>query len=159
IPQSYASPELLANIAVSKFCDHLPLYRQEQIYASRYGVNLTRQVMADWMVKLGIALNPLIGIMHEKIMEAEVVSADETPVKILTKDGVRTSTLSYMWQRSRWGPKQVVIVEHDPTRKKEVANKLLGTYEGFVQIDGYTGYNILFREGSPRRRVGCMAHV
>jgi transposase len=159
IPQSYASPELLANIAVSKFCDHLPLYRQEQIYSSRHGVHITRQVMADWMIKLGHALNPLIGIMHEKILDAPVVSADETPVKMLTKNGVRTSTLSYMWQLSRWGPKPLVVFEHDPTRTKEVAERLLGSYEGYVQIDGYGGYNILFGEKSPRLRVGCMAHV
>jgi transposase len=159
IPQSYASAELLANIAVSKFCDHLPLYRQEQIYGSRHGVHLTRQVMADWMIKLGHALNPLIGIMHEKILDAPVVSADETPVKMLTKEGVRTSTLSYMWQLSRWGPKPLVVFEHDPTRTKEVAERLLGTYEGYIQIDGYAGYNVLFGEQSPRHRVGCMAHV
>lgn len=159
IPQSYASPELLAAIAVSKFCDHLPLYRQEQIYNTRHGVHLTRQVMADWMIKLGHALNPLIGIMHERIFESPVVSADETPVKMLTKDGVRTSSLSYMWQISRWGSKPFIIFEHDPTRKKEVAEKLLGGYEGYVQIDGYAGYNILFGENSPRYRVGCMAHV
>src|SRR5690606_22196155 len=84
---------------------------------------------------------------------------DETPVKMLTKDGVRTSTLSYMWQLSRWGPKPLVIFEHDPTRKKEVAEKLLGGYEGYIQIDGYAGYDSLFDVNGPRHRVGCMAHV
>lgn len=158
IPQSFASPELLTHIAVSKFCDHLPLYRQEQMY-SREGIYLSRQVMADWMIKLGGALNPLIGLMHERILDASVVSADETPVKILTKDGVRTSAQAYMWQLSRWGPKPLVVFEFDVTRKKEVAQKLLGTYEGYVQIDGYAGYDILFEDGSPRIRVGCMAHV
>src|SRR5690606_29981901 len=122
-------------------------------------VFITRQVMADWMIKLGEALNPLIGLMHEKILESPVVSADETPVKMLTKHGVRTSTLSYMWQLSRWGPKPLVIFEHDPTRSKMVAERLLGSYEGFVQIDGYAGYNVLFGDTSPRKRVGCMAHV
>jgi len=159
IPQSYVSPELLSNIAVAKFCDHIPLYRQEQIYGSRHGVFITRQVMADWMIRLGEALNPLIGIMYERILESQVVSADETPVKMLTKGGVRTSTLSYMWQLSRWGPKPLIIFEHDPTRKKEVADRLLGSYEGYVQIDGYGGYDILLGEQSPRKRVGCMAHV
>jgi len=158
IPQSYASAELLAHIAVSKFCDHLPLYRQEGMYG-REGINLTRQVMADWMIKLGSALNPLIGIMREQILDSPVVSADETPVKILTKDGVRTSAQAYMWQISRWGPKPIIVFEFDPTRKKEVAEKLLGGYEGYVQIDGYGGYDILFNEKSPRIRVGCLAHV
>jgi transposase len=158
IPQSYASPELLAQIAVAKYCDHLPLYRQESIYG-RDGIGLTRQVMADWMIKLGEALNPLVGLARERILESPAVSADETYVKILTKDGVRTSAQAYMWQLSRWGPRPLIIFEFDQTRKKEVANKLLGDYEGFVQIDAYAGYDILFQAGGPRIRVGCMAHV
>lgn len=158
IPQSYASPELLAQIAVAKYCDHLPLYRQESIYG-RDGIGLSRQVMADWMIKLGEGLKPLIGLMHEMILESPVVSADETPVQILTKDGVRTSAQAYMWQLSRWGPRPLVIFEFDQTRKKEVAEKLLGDYQGFVQIDAYAGYDILFQPGGPRTRVGCMAHV
>lgn len=158
IPQSYASPGLLAQIAVAKFADHQPLYRQEQIY-SRTGVHLTRQVMADWMIKLGEGLKPLIGLMHERILDGPVVNADETPVKVLTKDGVRTSHQAYMWQISRWGPKPLVVFEFDLSRKKEVADRLLGSYEGFVQIDGFASYDLLFGEGSPRIRVGCMAHV
>ena len=66
---SYASNELLSHIAVSKYCNHTPLYRLEQIFA-REGIFITRQVMADWMITLGTALNPLIGIMHEKILES-----------------------------------------------------------------------------------------
>ncbi|TWW09138.1 transposase [Planctomyces bekefii] len=158
IPQSYATPGLLAQIAVAKFCDHLPLYRQEQIYSSA-GVHLTRQVMAEWMIKLGEGLKPLIGLLHERILEAPVVHADETPVKVLTKDGERTSHKAYMWQVSRWGPKPLVVFEFDMSRKKEVAERLLGTYSGFVQIDAYAGYDLLFSETSPRIRVGCMAHV
>ena len=64
-----------------------------------------------------------------------------------------------MWQVSRWGPKPLVVFEFDMSRKKEVAEKLLGTYSGFVQIDAYAGYDLLFGETSPRTRVGCMAHV
>ena len=131
IPQSYATPGLLAQIGVAKYCDHLPLYRQEQIYG-RLGVHLTRQVMAEWMIKLGEGLKPLIGLMHERILDGPVVHADETPVKVLTKDGIRTSHQAYMWQVSRWGSQPLVVFEFDMSRKKEVAQKLLGTYEGFV---------------------------
>lgn len=158
VPGSYASSELLAHIAVSKFMNHLPLYRQEKMYA-REGVHISRQVMADWMIKLGENLNPLIGIMNEKILESPVVHADETPVKILTQDGVRTSKQAYMWQISSWGKCPLVLFEYDASRKKEVAKKLLGTYEGYIQIDGYGGYDVLFDETSKRVRVGCMAHV
>ena len=155
--ETYASSNLLAQIAVSKYCDHLPLYRQSQMF-SRLGVHMTRQVMGEWMIKLGLALNPLIGIMHEKILESRVVNADETPIRILTKDGVRTSSQAYMWQLSCWGAKPLVLFEFDHTRKKKVALKLLGNYSGYVQVDGYAGYNTLFKEDSGRIRIGCMAH-
>ncbi len=158
IPQSYAAPSLLAQIVAAKYCDHLPLYRQEQIY-SRSGVHLTRQVMADWVIRLGEAVKPLIGLIHERILDGPVVNADETPVRVLTKDGARTSHQAYMWQISRWGPKPLVVFEFDLSRKKEVAQKLLGSYEGFVQIDGFASYDLLFGDTSPRTRVGCMAHV
>ena len=158
IPGSYASTELLAHIAVSKYCDHLPLYRQSEMF-SRHGIHITRQVMASWMIKVGEALNPLIGIMHEQILQSPAISADESPVKLLTKDGVRTSTQCYMWQVARWGPKPLIIFEYDQTRRKEVAERLLGDYSGYIQIDGYAGYNTLFGENSPRKRVGCLAHV
>jgi transposase len=108
--------------------------------------------MAEWMIKLGEALKPLIRLMQERILDGPVVHADETPVKVLTKDGVRTSHQAYMWQLSRWGPKPLVVFGFDMSRKKEVAEKLLGTYEGFVQIDAYAGYDLLFGETSPRIR-------
>jgi hypothetical protein len=88
-----------------------------------------------------------------------VVSADETPVKILSKDGVRTSAQAYMRQLSRWGPHPLILFEFDMSRCKGVAERLLGDYVGPVQIDAYAGYNILFGHGSTRIRVGCMAHV
>lgn len=157
IPGSYASAGLLAHIAVSKYCNHLPLYRLEKIFGFE-GIHLTRQVQSEWMIKLGHELAPLIGIMHEEILSSPVVSADETPVRLLTKDGVRTSTQCYMWQLSRWGPKPLVLFEYDQTRSKAVAERLLKDYEGYVQVDGYAGYNILFGEDSPRKRVGCAAH-
>jgi hypothetical protein len=114
--------------------------------------------MAEWMIKLGLALNPLVGVMHEKILEAKVINADETPVKILTKDGVRTAAQAYMWQLSCWGARPLVLFEFDQSRKKRVAQKLMGGYSGYIQVDGYSGYDALFGDGSPRIRVGCMAH-
>ena len=158
IIDSYASNSLLSSICVKKFLHHLPLYRQEQIMA-RGGIHISRQVLSDWVIKIGNALEPLIKCLHQKILENQVVHADETPVRLLTKNGVRSSHQCYMWQLSRWGPNPLVYFKYDQTRKKEVAEELLGEYKGYVQIDGYGGYNILFGENSPRKRVGCMAHV
>ena len=157
LPKSYASPSLLANIATSKYCNHLPLYRLEQNF-SQDGVHITRQVMADWMIKLGNAVSPLIELMREEIFKSDVVSADETPVRLLTKEGERTSTQCYMWQLSRWGPRPYVIFEYDPSRSKSVSERLLGEFEGYIQVDGYAGYNSLFDSVGIRKRVGCLAH-
>ena len=96
--------------------------------------------------------------MHNKILESEVISADETPVKLLTKNGIRTSTQCYMWQLSRWGPNPLIIFEYDQSRKKEVAERLIKDYQGYVQVDGYAGYDVLFKWGSRRIRIGCLAH-
>ena len=158
IPRSFVSPELLAQIAISKYCDHLPLYRQEQIFA-RDRVYITRQVMASWMIQLGEALAKLVEYMRKKLILSDVVTADETPVRLLTVDGVRTSKICYMWQIASWGKDPIIIFNYDKSRKNEVAERLLGDFEGYVQVDGYGGYNILFQgEECKRTRVGCMAH-
>ena len=63
-----------------------------------------------------------------------------------------------MWQLSRWGPQPIIVFEYDQTRKKEVSDRILGEYAGYIQVDGYAGYNSLFTPEGPRFRVGCMAH-
>jgi transposase len=158
IPRSFVSPELLAQIAISKYCDHLPLYRQEQIFA-RDNICITRQVMASWMIQLGEALTNLVEYMRRKLILSDVVTADETPVRLLSVDGVRTSKICYMWQIARWGKDPIIIFNYDQSRKSEVADRLLGDFEGYIQVDGYGGYNVLFQgEKCKRIRVGCLAH-
>ena len=159
IPKSFVSPELLAHVAISKYVNHIPLYRQEQIFA-RDGLHIGRQVLASWMMKLGThdKTKALIEVLRRQLPAYGVVSADETPVKVLTAEGERTSKVCYMWQIARWGPQPIVLFNYDPSRKSSVAQRLLGDFEGYVQIDGYAGYNVLFQDGSPRIRVGCLAH-
>ena len=159
IPKSFASPELLAHVAISKYVNHIPLYRQEQIFA-REGLHIGCQVLASWMMKLGNHEKTLalIESLRRQLPAYRVVSGDETPVKLLTAEGERTSKVCYMWQIARWGPQPIVLFNYDPSRRSSVAERLLGDFEGYIQIDGYAGYNVLFQEGSPRIRVGCLAH-
>jgi transposase len=80
IPRSIVTPELLAHITLSKFCDHLPLYRQEAIFL-RDGIEISRTSMAMWIIRLGEALLPLINLLQEKLIEGEYLSCDETPLR------------------------------------------------------------------------------
>jgi transposase len=96
IPKSIATPSLLASIAVSKFCDHLPLYRQEKIW-QRHGIDIPRQTMCNWMLKVAKLLSPIVDILKSKIIHSNYARADETTVQVLNEEGRDPSTKSYMW--------------------------------------------------------------
>lgn len=158
IPGSIASPGLIAQIAVSKYLDHLPLYRQEAIY-SRFGVELTRASMAMWMIRLGDAAVPIINMLCEDLLESPVVQCDETPLTVIEHEGIRKSRRSYIWVAARWAAQRnVIIYRHDLTRGAGVPLQIFEGYSGYFQVDGYKGYDSLCaRDGVIR--VGCMAHV
>jgi transposase len=158
IEKSIASPTLLANIAVSKFCDHLPLYRQEFIF-KRLSIDLSRQTMSVWMVRTGMAIMPIINLMQDSILGYDVAFADETTVQVLNEPGRRAQSKSYMWCFIGGPPgKRVVIYQYHQTREAEVANQFFADYQGGLHCDGYGGYNVLFKtEGIIG--INCWAHV
>lgn len=159
IPGSVASPELLAHVAISKYLDHLPLYRQEGIFL-RYQVDLSRTTLANWMVHLGKLLTPLANAIREDILEGRSIQADETPIRVLTIDGEKVSKKSYIWTMARWGPeKKLIYYEFAPSRSGAVAESMLETYRGYLQVDGYKGYDALCSSRPHIVRVGCMAHI
>jgi transposase len=158
IEKSIASPGLLANIAVSKFCDHLPLYRQENIF-KRLSINLSRQTMSVWMLKVGHAIIPLINLMQDNILSYDVAFADETTVQVLNEPQRRAQTKSYMWCFIGGAPdKRVVIYQYHPTREASVANQFFAGYQGGLHCDGYSGYSPLFKM-TGIVGINCWAHV
>jgi transposase len=159
IPKSMASSGLLAYIATSKYGDGLPLYRQEHMW-QRLGVEIPRATMASWMIKVGDLLTPLINLMEEELLNGDYVQADETRVQVLKEDGKRAESLSYMWVRGRKypGAPPIVIFEYDPSRSGEVAKGLFVDYKGYLQADGYSGYNGVCSDANIQR-IGCWAHA
>ncbi len=158
IPKSLAGPGLLAYIATSKYSDGLPLYRQEHMW-QRLGVDIPRATMASWMIKVGQLLAPVLNLMEEDLLEGGFVHADETRVQVLDEPGKSSESQSYMWVRAREypGARPIVLYEYDPTRNGEVPKRLFSDYQGYLQVDGYAGYNgICEQEGI--QRCGCMAH-
>jgi len=158
IPKSIATPSLLAQIAIQKFCDHLPLYRQENIF-KRYSIHLSRQTMSKWMLKVGDALIPLCNLLQEKIVDYDVAYADETTLQVLKEPGRRAQTKSYMWCFMGGPPdKRIITYQYHVSRKAEIAEQFFKGYQGALHCDGYSGYAKLIQS---ENIVGlnCMAHV
>ena len=158
IPKSNAGPGLLAHLIVSKYQDALPLYRQEQIF-KRIGVDISRGVMASWIIKIADLVMPLLNLMHEDLFAGEVIHCDETRVRVLKRDGLKVDGNSFMWVMGRWEKERsIVLFEYDPTRSSAVPLRLFSEFAGYLQVDGYDGYNAVTRV-APIKRVGCFAHV
>lgn len=158
IPKSLASPGLLAHVAVAKYADGLPLYRQSKQF-ERLGIDLPRNTLAGHMVKAGALIEPLIEALSIHIRDDDIVQMDETPVQVLKEPGKVAQAKSYMWVMKGGPPRQPAIVyRYDPTRAQAVPKALLPDYRGYLQTDGYAGYNgILAEDGVVG--VGCWAHV
>ena len=158
IPKSMASPGLLAHITVSKYQDALPLYRQETIL-QRIGVDLPRATLANWMIQAGQLIQPLINLMHDRLLSHDIIQMDETPVQVLKEVGKSPQSKSYLWLQ-RGGPPEhpVVLYHYDPGRGAEVAKRLLEGFKGYLQTDGYDGYNAAVL-ANQLTHVGCMAHA
>jgi len=158
IPKSNASAGLLAYIVTAKFLDALPLYRQSKQFA-RSLVNLPRATLANWMIRCGLLIQPLINLLQDGINRYPIQQMDETSVQVLKEPGKRAATKSYLWVQRGGPPEQrVVLFTYSPSRSQTVAEHLLQDYQGFLQADGYAAYaNVCAQQGL--RQLGCFAHV
>ena len=158
IPRSMASPGLLAHITISKYQDALPLYRQETIL-QRIGVDIPRATLANWMIQAGTLIQPLINLMQDRLLAYDIIQMDETTVQVLKEDGKAAQSKSYLWLQRGGPPEQpVVLYDHDPGRGAGVPMRLLSGFTGYLQTDGYDGYNAVIANNK-LMHVGCMAHA
>ena len=158
IEKSIASPGLLAFIATQKYVDALPLYRQVESF-KRIGIELDRSTLADWMQKCGLLLQPLINLIHEKVLEQKYLHMDETIVQVLNEPGRAAESQSYMWVlRSTLPTCAAVLFHYEPTRSGSVPTLLLQDFSGALMADGYPGYNAVCNKNSITR-LGCWAHA
>jgi len=158
IEKSIASPGLLAHIAIQKYADALPLYRQGAIF-KRIGVELDTTTLANWIIRCGTLVQPLINLLHEKILEQSILHADETRVQVLNEVDKAPQSNSYMWVlRSAQPHCAAVLYRYEPTRSGKAAAELLRDYRGALMVDGYPGYNAVCEQQSITR-LGCWAHA
>ena len=158
IPKSIATPGLLSEILISKYEDHLPLYRQEKIL-QRMGVDIARATLSNWMIKCGELLAPLIPLSKKYIINSSYIQADETTVQVMNELGRDNTSKSYMWAFKGGPPdKPGVIFEYHPTRSGTVVNKFLEGFSGALQSDAYSGY-MQFKASLTIRLYLCWAHA
>jgi transposase len=162
IRRGRASPSLLAHVLVAKFADHLPLYRQSEIY-ERSGVELERSTLADWVGQCAGLLRPLIDALGRHVMAGERVHADDTPVPVLAPGAGKTK-LGRLWaylrdERSYAGTAApAVLYRYSPDRRAEHPRAHLAGFKGVLHADGYTGFDGLYDSGRVVE-AACWAHV
>jgi len=157
IEKSIASPGLLAFVATQKYCDALPLYRQSEIF-KRLGIELDRGNLANWMIKSGEVVQPLINLMQDQLLERSLVHMDETTVQVLSEPDKKAQSKSYMWLMASFTDKPITVFRYDPTRSQEVPKNLLSDGVTALMVDGYKGYQAACVDYNIQR-LGCWAHA
>jgi transposase len=162
IERGMAGPGLLAHVLVSKYADHLPLYRQSEIYA-REGVELDRATLADWVAGTSRLLQPLVEGLRQHVMKAEKLHADDVPVPVLAPGLGKTKTgrlWTYVRDDRPAGDKTppAVWFAYSPDRKGEHPKEQLSKFTGTLQADGYAGFEQIYEAGKIRE-AACWAHA
>ncbi len=154
IPKANATAGLLAQIMVSKYVDHLPLYRQEQIL-KRNGIDLPRSTLCNWVNSCGKLISPIIEFLKKDILTNDYIASDETKVNVLDNNG----SSSYMWVHlSGEREKRGIVYDYQENRKGENAEIFLKEFKGYHQTDAYSGYAGL-HDKKEITWVACWAHA
>ena len=156
LPGSIASASVIAHTMNQKYVDGLPLYRQEQSW-HRMGVEISRQTMANWMLKASqYWLEPIYNRMHQIMVQKDILHADETEVQVLKEPDRAATSKSYMWlyRTGREGP-PIVLFDYQTTRASKHPQRFLKYFDGYLHVDGYPGYDSL----SWLTLSGCFSHA
>jgi transposase len=161
IYRGIAGPGLLSYVIIQKYCNHLPLYRQSQIY-KREGIELSRSTMADWMYQSSELLKPVINKLKEYVFSANHLHGDDTPVKVLAPGTGKTKVgriWTYVLDGRAHGASSfpAVCYYYSPDRKGERPLEHLRGFSGILHTDAYSGYNGVYANGVTK--AGCWAHV
>lgn len=162
IARDLAGPGLLAHVLVAKYADHLPLYRQSEIYA-REGVELERSTLADWVGATSELLKPLHEALRQYVISARKLHADDTPVPVLAPGQGKTKQ-GRLWTYVRDDrpagdtAAPAVWFAYSPDRRGEHPHRHLEDFNGTLQADAYAGFNRLYDSGRIQE-AACWAHV
>ena len=155
IEKGLASDRVVIDTVIAKYCDHLPLYRQEAMLEREAGVEISRATLDGWVMRVGELLAPLIEAMRGDLLRAPYLQADETTVPVQLNDKSGSNHQAYLWQYGKPGGE--TVFEFQLGRGREGPKKFLGQWQGILQTDGYQAYDNI--GGDKLVRVGCWAHA
>jgi len=159
LPRHQVTPSFLATIAVEKFEDAMPLDRQVKKYKKRFGVEFTSTTFSNWMIKASeLRLQPLINKLKTIQMGSGYVHADETTLQVLNEKGKTAKQKSYIWLTASKEQCPIILMKYSSNRNEKTAQSIFDGFSGYMQTDGYAGYNIVAnKEGVTQ--LGCWAHA
>jgi transposase len=155
IEKSLASDRVIIDTVVSKYADHVPLYRQSAILHRETGIDLSRATLDGWVMRVGELLQPITVAMGQELLSGSYIQADETTVGVQMHDGRGKNHQAYLWQYSR--PGGPVVFDFRMGRQREGPKGFLGNFEGILQSDGYGAYDQIGGEGIVH--AACWAHA
>ena len=157
LPKTIAGISLLVQILISKYQDHLPLYRQSKIFA-RDEVTIARSTLSDWVAAVCDLLDPLYQVLKKEVLKQIYLMADESRMQVLDSSKKGKSHRGFMWVY--YAPLiQSVFFDYQKGRGKKHALEMLKDYEGYLQVDGYRIYELLFDQKEQVSLLSCMAHA
>lgn len=159
IPRSIASPGLLSHVLVSKYQDHLPLHRQEQMLR-RIGIDIPRSTLCLWVIRSAELLKPMLSLIKQEILGYDVAYSDETTVQVLKDPNKGAQSKKYMWLFAG-GPSEkfAYYYHYHHARSHDVAANFFAGYKGYIHCDGYPGYDALVATSADIILAGCLYHA
>jgi len=159
LPKHQVTASFLATIAVQKFEDALPLYRQVKIYKSRFGIDFTTTTFAQWMIKTSeLRLEKFVERLSTIQLLSDYIQADETTLQVLNEENKTAKSKSYIWIQISGGIYPIVRMYYSPNRAGDTAELLFEGFNGYLQTDGYAGYNVIANREDVTQ-LGCWAHA
>lgn len=159
IPRSIAGPCLLSHVIVSKFQDHLPLFRQEQMLR-RIGVDIPRSTLCLWIIRVHELLQPMMTLLKKTIQHYDIAYSDETTLQVLKEPNKIVHSTKYMWLFAGGKPKEFCYYYHyHHSRTHDLPLAFFNDYQGIIHCDGFPGYDALAKNSSHITLSGCMYHV
>jgi transposase len=155
IEKGLASDRVVIDTVVSKYADHLPLYRQSAILERETGIDLSRATLDGWVMRVGELLRPISAAMGQELLNGSYIQADETTVGVQMHDGRGKNHQAYLWEYSR--PVGPVVFDFRMGREREGPKRFLGNFEGILQSDGYGAYDHIGGKGIVH--AACWAHA
>jgi transposase len=159
LPRHQVTSSFVSTIIVQKFEDHIPLTRQVKIYKNRFNIPFTTSTFSNWIINTSkLVLVPLIARLNEILLLSKYIQVDETTLQVLNEKNKSAKSKSFIWVRCSTDNQKIVLMDYSSSRAMNNANRLFEGFSGYLQTDGYAGYNDVANKPDVTQ-LGCWAHA